>query len=137
MKVLIHHPPQILNGVQFTMEFWQKKAQMPGSFNGVLNKRHLLSEVRLEFKDLFVAACIGFTLLLALASQFWLVKITFDQDSFDTFCCIRILVVIWWEYHWLDNLLTILNEPAIPHACLLPTRSDVHLRNEQCVLQIS
>ena len=86
MKVFIHHPPEILNGVQFTMGFWQKKAQMPGSFNGVLNKRLLLSEVRLEFKDLFVAACIGFTLLLALASQFWLVKITFDQDSFDTFC---------------------------------------------------
>ena len=85
MKVFFHHPPEILNGVQFTMEFQQKKAQKPSSFNGLLNERLLLSKVRLKLEDPFVAACIGFTLLPTLALQVWLVKITFNKDGFDTF----------------------------------------------------
>ena len=104
---------------------------MPCSFNCFLNKRFLLSKVGLKFKDPFVAACIGFTPLLAFALQVCSVQSTFDEYSFDTLCCIWILAVIWQVYHWLDDFLAILNEPAIAHVCLLSTRADIHLRNKQ------
>src|SRR6266404_980515 len=105
------------------MEFWQEKAQVPCSFNGLLNERFLLDKVRLKFEDPFIAACIGFALLLALPSQICSVKATFGEDSFDTFCLVWILGVIWREYHWLNNSLAISNIPAFSHTCLLPTRS--------------
>ena len=107
---------------------------MSHSFNCFLNKRFLLCKVRLKFEDLLVAACIGFTPLLTFASQVCSVQSMFNEYGFDTLCHIWILAVIWQVYHWLDDFLAILNEPANVHAGLLSTMVDVHLRNKQHIL---
>ena len=136
-KIFFHHAPEVFNGVELTMEFWQEEAQVPCSFDGLLNERFLLCEVRLKLEYPFIAACIRLALLLALPSQIWSVKATFSKDSFDTFRLIRIITVIWWKYHWLNDFLAIPNEPAIAQTCLLSTRSYIHSRNKQCILWVS
>jgi hypothetical protein len=91
MKIFFHHSPEVFDGVQFAMKFWQEKAQVPHSFNGLLNKRFLPHEVRLKFEDPFVAACIRLTPLLAPPLQ---ICSMFGEDGFDTFWLVQIYAVI-------------------------------------------
>ena len=64
---------------------------MPCSFNGLLDKGFLFSEVRLELKNLLVAECIGFTFLLTFAPQVCSPHPMLNKYSLDAFWLI-------WEF---------------------------------------
>jgi hypothetical protein len=44
-KILFHHPPEELNAIEFTMEFWQEKAQMASCLDNLLHQGPLFAKI--------------------------------------------------------------------------------------------
>ena len=67
------------------------------------DQRFLFDKFRLPFEDAFVAASIGIRLasLFTFASELLLPQASFDEDSLDTFWCVRVIWVIAGINHWL------------------------------------
>jgi hypothetical protein len=64
---ILHSAPEEFNEVQFTVEFGQKNAQMPCSFDDFLNQSSLFFEVGLKIQDARYTASGPFNLTRVLA----------------------------------------------------------------------
>ena len=86
-KISFHNTPKELNKIEFTMKLWQENAQMAGSLDDFLNKRFLLLEVGLVFKDSFIATVSFVWVAFAgtLFSEIPLIEAMFSEDFFDPF----------------------------------------------------
>ena len=62
---------------------------MPCSFNGLLDKGLLFSEVELELENLLVATCIGFTFLLTFAPQVYSPHPMLNKYSLNAFWLVQ------------------------------------------------
>ena len=121
------------------MKFGQENAKMAHSLNNFLNKIFLLLEVRLVFEDLFIATVsfVQVTFAGTFTSEIHLKEAAFSEDRFDPFWLIWVFSVICREFHGLYNFLPILKVPAVMHVGLFPTRSHIHMRDNQGIPQIS
>ena len=128
--------PEELNEVQFAVEFGEYETKVASRFNYLLYQRLLSMEVRLIFKDTFVAASIWNTFLGTFPMQTVLVETTLSENCFNALWKIWVFQMRSGIYHGLVDFAAILYKPGIMHVRLLSTGVDIHASGHQSILCI-
>jgi hypothetical protein len=103
-KILLYYSPEELNEVQLTVKLWKEDTKMPSFFNHLLDKRFLLTEIRLKLKNSLATACIRCA-FFALPLKTWLPQPMSSKDSLDSLGLIRECGMVRQICYWLDHLL--------------------------------